>query len=151
MTYDTQWLPATEMRLTRSANHNSVTFPRSCCSGATCSHLLQVFAPIRSFVNITMTTYTFTGQPNYHCVYGGVAIHDLNNFIETFLVCNKHSHYTDTLLSFQPRSFYSSNSSLLIVMYQYKEYSSLSAKAFFSVTSCQGVQLNLCALQDLWP
>ena len=112
--------------------------------------ILHILSLSNANINVTITAYEFTGQADTECLNGGIAFDDyrVDQFEETFLLCNKHKMF-DEIQDYHPKSLISSNSSILLIIYQYKLYSSVSVKASVSLTLCRGLGINPCIVQDL--
>ena len=90
------------------------------------------------------------GQPSSKCYFGGFAFFDFvsNKFEETLLMCNRYSNSSLFETSHDQRSIFSSNSSIIIVLYQYKEYSSMEFTASIHLTNCIGLKIHPCSLRN---
>ena len=63
-------------------------------------------------------------------------------------MCNRYSNSILFETSHHQRSIFSSNSSIIIVLYQYKEYSSMEFTASIHLTNCIGLKIHPCSLRN---
>ena len=94
-------------------------------------------------INATVTNLTYDGTPSQTCMYGGLlAVEQFeNNYTESSIICKSVSGNT--------RSFYSQNSSLIILSYWYSQYSSVNASLRISQTKCKLLQIDHCKFDSL--
>ncbi len=95
-------------------------------------------------IKLVVTKISLTGVKRDNCKYAGVTTAEvLNNaYKENVVLCdNHHPHNT-------ARSFYSSNSSLFVVLYWYQEYSFINATLSLEKTPCKSVEICLCTLHQ---
>ena len=111
----------------------------------TCVFVVKV--PQHFYIDFTIFTFSFTGPPHSECHYGGISLNDYisNNVQETFLMCNKYN-YTNQYRPFEHQTIHSSNFTMLLVIYQYKEYGSLILNVSLSWTYCKGIKIDFCHL-----
>ncbi len=90
-------------------------------------------------VNLTVTGWYFTGMESVTCQFGGIVIAEglADTFNEIVVLCDQNDIYGGL-----NRSFYSHNSSLLIVGFWYKYYSDIQVELTLSPTKCVGVQIS---------
>ena len=92
-------------------------------------------------VNITAIVVKSTNPYNINCLYAGLVTGErvANDYKESKTICEVNS-----VSRGQSISFYSSNSSLILVMYWYKKYSEIDASVMVSQTKCKPVIINPC-------
>ncbi len=106
-------------------------------------HIL-VFAPYPKHINVTIAEIVYKGKQSDSCKYGGIfTFSKLKNFTRNSpTLCQNHS----SALHFS-RSFYSSNSSLSVVVFGYtKELSHTKAMILLQVTDCKAVFFCSCKM-----
>ncbi len=108
-------------------------------SASTNHNIIQATAPAKLHVSITIHWFHYRGIATSTCRFGGLSFSDHNNNIltESTLLC------TDTN-STSHRSIYSSESTIHIVIYSYRQYSNVSGYLHVSSTKCHAVKINLC-------
>ncbi len=113
----------------------------SFCAEAFC--LISMEANLGQQVNITVTSVLFSGEETHNCLKGGFAVSDSSDDHkdpEFQTVCHTFGNKE------QSKRFYSSSSSLTLLVYSYKHYSDIKAEGIVSVTECKPVKLCLCKL-----
>ena len=92
-------------------------------------------------MNVTVTEIIAVEGHDLNCLFSGlVAAEKLkDDYRQTDTVCQNHDGTKDS-----SRSFYSYNSSLILVLYFYKPYSTINATVNISQTKCQPVQIDIC-------
>ena len=99
---------------------------------------LLTFSSNMMQVNVTLLTFIYAGINNSLCLFGGLTMYDVINstYKETFSSCKSHVYDT--------KSFYSTNSSLLFVLYMYKYYSLIHVTFSVSSTNCEPIVIDIC-------
>ena len=89
---------------------------------------------------LEMVNYTRPYDPT--CLYGGLVVGEYSNknFEDSFTVC-------DSTREKVSRSFYSRQSSLMLLLYWYREYSDLNVSVIFSQTTCRSVLFDPCVFR----
>ena len=117
----------------------TVKFPHTICNKAvTCVLDIRNTA---GYINITIMSFIFKGLPHPDCIYGGMTWYESLKLVSH---CYKYS--ANESLQIQNRIFFSQNSSILMVLYHYNEYSSLSVNFILTPSKCKGIRLNICAI-----
>ncbi len=93
-------------------------------------------------INVTVTHLHYLGTESQTCQYGGFVTgqHFGDRYKESIPLCKVHG---GTKMS--NRHFYSDNSSLLIVVFWYKHYSSINISIMATQTKCKALQICPCA------
>ena len=148
ITYGFRDLPRIKINLTLNEMYG-LSYPEKRCSNTTVC-ILHLHCPDGHYINLTVLSFIYNGLPNSKCSLGGLAFYDykFGTFQEELLFCNKYNDLVSTF-ALPKQSVYSSNSSVLFILYSYKEYSQLKLNGTISVTSCRGVKINICALNYL--
>ncbi len=97
-------------------------------------------------VNVTLVGINFNGQQSPLCFFGGLVVSEelRGDYKEHLPVCKS--------LGDESKHFFSLNSSIMIVTYNYKHYSSISATVRISQTKCKPVQICDCTFEQYcWP
>ncbi len=116
----------------------SFSFPMYWCSSGLCVISFTTFHSQQ--INVTTTAMSFTVKSTFSgCKYGGlVAIEKLNDkYLESNTLCTNHNGSEN-----HNRSFYSHNSSLTLIMYQFFRYSKIEAVISVTKTECVTVPIN---------
>ena len=127
-----------------------VSYPKGKCKNTDSLCILDIRCSVNMHVNITISSAVYTGQSNSHCMLGGVAFYDYKNknFLESLLLCNRFNYFQLVQAFFQ-RSVVSRSSSVMLILYSYKEYSQLKFMGSASVSMCRGIQINICSIYYL--
>ncbi len=108
--------------------------------------LVSVVGEPGSHVNVTLMKMSYVGKETDRttCRYGGLVSTEQNgdSYRESPAICTSHSYLTNT-----SRSFYSHESSLLLILYFYKAYSVVNATLALHQTTCKSIQINRCDLE----
>ena len=109
------------------------------------SHLFQTNVKI-TLINTTsiyqirgsLEQINYTGLCDAICLFGGLVIGEYSNEIydEFFTVCDS--------TGLKIRNFYSQESSLILLLYWYKEYSKINISVILSQTTCMSVLFDPC-------
>ena len=81
---------------------------------------------------------------NLACEYGGVSAFNINNTIHTTISTTYDSELSSPFDIFKNRNVYSETSSLVIVIYNYKDYYAMRGTLHLSTTQCNVVKVNVC-------
>ncbi len=100
-------------------------------------------APIELQVNATAVDTVYTGKESYECKFGGFTAVERNEkyYRETVTVCENHDGNTSQS---QSQSFYSQNSSLILLLYWYEDLAEIKVTFSVSLMKCFVVWINLC-------
>ena len=111
------------------------------------THVWFLHTMANHYLKVTVLSFKYEGPPSVGCIYGGMSLYDFrhNEFIESISLCDKYKFY-DSESVFQGRIFYSDNSSILVLAYCFKEYSSIRVKLEASVSYCRGTKINTCEI-----
>ena len=95
------------------------------------------------FIKISEFSFNVT-EDDVDCKYGGISFFDVkeNEMHETVSVCTQRAEDQQNL-----QNYYSDSNKTIVVMYSYPEYSSLSSLLHVSVTHCNIVKINVCAIE----
>ena len=121
---------------------NSVfNFPNRKCKKGLC--VFSVNANLGYQINVTSIEVISTVSHNLHCFYAGFVAGEklLSDYKETRPICKSNDK--------QVNSFYSFNSSLILLLYWYEGYSEINASLKVSQTECKLVPINLCYLHNI--
>lgn len=118
---------------------NLFDMPRQGCSQFMC--VVQLWTDSTLQVNITVSKIIYSGMRSFSCQYGGFVVAEnlLGDYKESPVLCRPHKGSKE-----QSTHFYSLNSSLLVVLYWYKEYSNISVALMASETKCKPVYFDFC-------
>ena len=104
--------------------------------------IIRVSAGFKYQVNFTIKSFSSMSSMDSGCLFFGLVVLEDNTFEESETIC-KHLYH-----SLSPsRSFYSFNSSLLIVTYKYKYALNSSFSGLISRTQCQPIHFDPCLLK----
>ena len=93
-----------------------VKFPNTVCTNKAVTCVLHIRNPA-GYINTTIISSIFKGPPHPDCIYGGITWYES---LKLMSHCYKFS--VSEPLNIQNRNFFSQNSSVLMVLYQYKEH-----------------------------
>ena len=115
-------------------------FPNKQCNNILCLVLIQADQGYQ--VNITVSHIFGAGKYKFYCHSGGLLTIELldNNYSESVVLCEDHSSEFA-----QSRSFYSSNSSLILMQYWFGEQNTMRSLVSFAQTKCQPVHMHPCS------
>ena len=130
--------------ITNVTNNNMFNIPNSKCRNKLCISLF--LAESENEVNITAIAVKSTHPYDNNCLYAGLVAGEriANNYKESKTICESNYDYKGHAIN-----FYSNNSSLILIMYSYKEYGEINASVMVSHTKCKPVTINLCYLNLL--
>ena len=127
-----------------------VQFPDDLCLEPSCLSALLLHSTQNVYLNITIHQFLYMGEPSSKCYLGGFAFLDFafHQFEETLLMCNRHPNSNLFETSHHQRNILSRNSSVIIILYQYKEYSSIQFSASIQLSNCFGLKIHPCSLRN---
>ena len=103
--------------------------------------ILYIRVPSAQYVNVTILHHSYKGQRTMECKYGGIAFIENTEHVhnEVATICESHNSIVS-----HNRNIFSHSSSLIIVTYWYKNYSSMSVNLNVTGTVCQLIQIDIC-------
>ncbi len=113
----------------------TLTWPNDECTRTIC--LIQLRAELGSQVNVSLLDMNFQGENTAQCLLGGLVTIDLvgsNLEKEMPVFCIKYTR----------RNFFSQESSLIVILFQYLPVQKTNLFSYISGTICSFVHLNLC-------
>ena len=117
-------------------------FPDAHCKRSPC--VISVVGDLHNQINITVMSVKAKILHDIDCFYAGIVTGEWLNSeykeIKTTCECNNDC---------VGRSIYSSSSSLILVIYWYKEYSEINTSLIISQTKCKLVLMDLCWLSNV--
>ena len=116
--------------------------PAADCTKTLCS--IFIATELEYQINVTAISILTANPYDFNCLYAGIVVGETftNEYKESKTVCTNNVNS----LSDQSFSFYSSNSSLILVMFWYKGYNNINASLKISVTQCKPILIDLCVL-----
>ena len=105
--------------------------------------VVLISAPVDLQVNVTILEMSYKSKnmelPNTGCIYGGLVFTEGSNedYLENNPFCKNHNSSQEV-----SRSYYSSNSTLIMVLYSYEKYSAIEVTLELSLTKCKPITLN---------
>ena len=93
-------------------------------------------------INVTIMQYNSSTPLPPYCTFGGMIVAEQlsNKYVETKPICQHHT---------QGKSFYSSTSSLILILYWYSAYGQNNLEFMMSQSKCKHVKIHPCAI-DRW-
>ena len=93
----------------------------------------SILPEIKVLITKYLHHFTYNGVSSTLCLYGGFAVFNEENLVfkKTFSSCKSHIY--------DSRSFYSKNSSLLLILYMHEQYSSINISFTISTVKCKPV------------
>ncbi len=118
--------------------------PTHDCQKRPCA--LYVFAEPFVQVNVTVTSIIYVGDESQTCQFGGLVAGEVlsHDYKESVTLCTNLNSSLE-----HSRSFYSFNSSLILVLYWYEQYSEINVTLALSQTPCKPVYFDLCHFEEL--
>ena len=141
--FTSKMLSAMEIININQTSNNLFTYPNQNCRKSLCISLVN--ADLSYQVNITSILVKSTNSYNFNCIYAGLVSGEM--FVSGFLESN--TTICESSSDIKPMSFYSRNSSLILVLYWYKRYSEINVSLMISQTKCKTALINLCVLELL--
>ena len=91
-------------------------------------------------INVTLNRIDSVGVYNPTCKYGGIVAEEYldNRYKESTTICQRHDGQIE-----QSRSLYSSNSSLVLVLYWYNRYHNITVSLSLSLTRCKPINIDV--------
>ena len=110
-----------------------LNLPNSKCKSNICIHEIKVNKGYK--VNVTLKEMNITGFQSEKCLFGGMSATETiqNEFKEYVTLCTENN--------LPHRRYYSTTSSLKVILYWYKPYSSISVSLGITSTKCKAVQI----------
>ena len=92
-------------------------------------------------INVTLNKLNSLGVYIPTCKYRGIVAGEYldNRYKERTTICQRHDGQIE-----QSRSLYSSNSSLVLVLYWYNRYHNITVSLSLSLTRCKPINIDLC-------
>ncbi len=94
-------------------------------------------------LNVTVNNMVYKGIDNAVCLYGGLVLLEKLTLENKQIASLCKTHNEDVT---RPKNYYSINSSVVIVLFWYKHYSSVSSSIQISHTKCKPVEICDCSL-----
>ena len=122
----------------------TVHVPLRTCFKPLCAIFL--FTDERFHINITLLEIIYKGPIGEKCKYGGLVTGEetVTDYKESLTICEFHG-----IEERHGMTFFSKNSSLILITFWYEHYSEISTTVQVSLTKCLAVQLDGCAVQQL--
>ena len=96
-------------------------------------------------VNISISYFLYKGRDNLHCFFAGLTsyVPNNNNLNIISQICFTNDRF------YKHQNIYSNTSSILLIIYSYKEYGLLNITLAISSTTCKAISINICSLTFL--
>ncbi len=128
-----------DLLLSKKNERKIFTLPTEQCKGVTCSVFIKT--PKESQIKVSSEVTWISIDDIQTCRCGGlVAAEVLQSKYKETAVCPNTHHYLDR------KTFYSTKSNFVLVLFHYKGYSNITARLDISSTLCKAVQINPFAL-----
>ncbi len=116
---------------------------KSLCNVKMCAFVF--FSDQNRQLNITVHSIKYIGENEENCKYGGVttAQYLKNKYVEDVIICKS----TERAAGIR-RSFYSTNSTLLLFLFWFEPHSRITAELSIRTTDCKFVHVCPCALAN---
>ena len=101
-------------------------------------NVLRISSPVGFQINTTVLDLSYQGLYSSLCKYGGFAFYTKTNehYGEILSSCDPHAFYQ--------KSFYSTNSTLLVILNSYKPFADINVSLIISGTHCKPVFIGVC-------
>ncbi len=93
----------------------------------------------RSHIQVKLLNFSFTGEEDPECLFGGIAFYDTrqNHILdEVDILCVEYFHHS--------RTVFSESSHLILVLYYFPQYAHISTQLEIDSISCQVVHVDIC-------
>ena len=112
---------------------DNIYLPNAKCKSNICIHEIKVNKGYK--VNVTLKEMNITGFQSEKCLFGGMSATETiqNEFKEYVTLCTENN--------LPHRRYYSTTSSLKLILYWYKPYSNISVSLGITSTTCKAVQI----------
>ena len=132
-------LPFSDSKRTIQGTNDFVDFPNKKCLNYVC--ILSVVAEYQQQVNVTIYKINSVSLYDPTCIFSGVTTAETiqDDYKQSETLCENHDGTKNT-----SRSFYSQNSSLIMVLYWYKGYSRIQISVHISQTRRKPVLIDAC-------
>ena len=127
---------------TNQTENSLFHFPNNNCKENPC--VVSVFGDLNYQINITVISVNTKILNDFGCFYAGIVTAEWSNseYKEIKTVCESKNDLVG-------QSIYSFNSSLVLVLYWYQEYSEINTSMTITQTNCKPVFIDLCWLHNL--
>ena len=98
-------------------------------------------------INCTVMVLRYAGPLDSSCKYGGLVAYETQENVNKHVIslCNENiSQFS------QPRNIYSTFNKLVLVVYNYKEYSKLNVTVKITTSVCELVRIDICKIYSFW-
>ncbi len=125
-----------------------LVYTNSSCNKNNSICVFSLLSSAESIIYITVSNFTFTGQIERSCLFGGGSIYESyfpDSSKEIFLLCNRFIDETSSgWLTY--RSILTNTSRAFLVLYTYEKYSSLSVGVKVTSSDCKLIRIIQCGL-----
>ena len=135
----------TEIKGITAGKNQLMHLPDKKCSDKAC--IIYISAEFGHHVNATINKVSTPGNYYPICMYKGlVAAEQLpNDYKQSETICKSHN---EVITKHPSRSFYSYSSTLTLVLFWYKQYSTINVSVMISQTKCEPVEIDVCMYSD---
>ena len=136
-------LPRMHINVTNNKYHKYIKFQKNQPHNTT----VFVFQTATQHLQLMILSFEYEGLLHPYCLYNGMIIYNLNNGELNLLesLCKKFA-FSNTSSIFTNRTFYSKDSSFLVVLYHYTKYSGIKINFTVSLSNCEGVNIDFCEI-----
>ncbi len=112
----------------------------------TLTNLIVFVSETNKSTNLTFTQFVFVGHDPFDCLFGGLSIFAASGkTLWKQVACHCEQ---DRIRSRNLQNVYSANEKLLVVLYQYSQYSRVNVALTFSPLNCWPVQVDMCRILE---
>ncbi len=94
-------------------------------------------SPVDTNIEVSLINYQYVGEYHSQCIYSGFSIYDSHNHTELRTVCSNGS-------SSKLPAYFSDQNHIFLLLYSYKEYSSIEVSVNVSCARCRVVKVHAC-------
>lgn len=144
--FDSNLISTVQVHHQSSENQTGVVFDLPWPKYDTIPSVVSIQAETGLQINATVLVMRCIGLASITCKYAGLTAAEAfpHGYKEHVVMCHNHN------ISSRPyKSFFSSNSSLIVILFSFKHYSSSVASLVVSGTSCKGTQIDICTFNNL--
>ena len=132
------------LKISSNESSSTMNLPTSLCPENYCA--IFITSDEASQINITLQKTIYKGPTGEKCKYGGLVTGEemRKGYTESLTICEPPGSVEHHGLT-----FFSKNSSLILLVYWYEHYSEILTTVRVSPTKCIAVQLDPCSVQQL--
>ena len=131
------------LKISSNESSSIINLPMSLCAEKYCA--IFITSDKISQINVTLLQIIYKGPTGERCKYGGLVTGEeiTKGYMESLTICEPRGSVEHHGLT-----FFSKNSSLILLVYWYERYSEIQTRVQIAPTKCTAVQLDVCTVQQ---